>query len=155
MHHINYHATLQSAYHTSCNNTVTVAWQLNVTPPTNDHEAWLQLRRLGHTDASSAHLSTTPTGLCPFPRLPGWLGPTPDTITALTEASRQAAAKAQELIRGNTAPGPNNSAHRAGGSGGRGNTSANNKKTRKDGGKAKKGGDAKGKGKRREHDNFF
>ncbi|KAJ7847741.1 hypothetical protein B0H14DRAFT_3453618 [Mycena olivaceomarginata] len=51
----------------------------------------------------------------PSPRLPGWLGPTPDTITALAEASRQAAAKAQELIQGNTAPGPSGSAHRAGG----------------------------------------
>jgi hypothetical protein len=154
------------------NNTITVAWQLRVTPPTNDHGAWLQLRRLfGRLSVMTALHGTArlqrsyrchicpsinhPTGLCPFPRLPGWLGPTPDTITALAEASRQAAAKAQELIRGNTAPGPSGSAHRAGGSGGRGNANTNDKKGRKDGGKGKKGGDAKGKGRRREHDNFF
>jgi hypothetical protein len=154
------------------NNTITVAWQLSVTPPTNDHAAWLQLRRLfGRLSVmtalhGTAHLQRSyrcnicpsinhPTGLCPFPRLPGWLGPTPDTITALAEASRQAAAKAQELIRGNAAPGPSNNTHRAGGSGGRGNANANNKKPRKDGGKGKKGGDAKGKGKRREHNDFF
>ncbi|KAJ7833712.1 hypothetical protein B0H14DRAFT_3462528 [Mycena olivaceomarginata] len=95
-----------------------------------------------------------PTGLCPFPRLPGWLGPTPDTITALAEASCQAAAKAQELIRGNTAPGLS-SAHCAGGSGSHGNTNTNNKKACKDGGKGRKGGDAKGKGKHREHNDFF
>ncbi|KAJ7765810.1 hypothetical protein B0H14DRAFT_3510148 [Mycena olivaceomarginata] len=154
------------------NNTVTVAWQLSVTPPTNDHGAWLQLRRLfGRLSVMTALHGTArlqrsyrchicpsinhPTGLCPFPRLPGWLGPTPDTITALAEASRQAATRAQELIRGNTAPGPNSNAHRAGGSGGRGNANANNKKVQKDGGKGRKGGDAKGKGKRREHDDFF
>jgi hypothetical protein len=153
------------------NNTITVAWQLSVTPPTNDHGAWLQLRRLFRRLSVMTALHGTarlqrsyrchicpsinhPTGLCPFPRLPGWLGPTPNTITALAEASRQAAAKAQELIRGNTAPGPNGNAHRAGGSGGHGNANTN-KKVRKDGGKGRKGGDAKGKGKRREHDNFF
>ncbi|KAJ7840807.1 hypothetical protein B0H14DRAFT_3695225 [Mycena olivaceomarginata] len=145
------------------NNTITVAWQLSVTPPTNDHGAWLQLRRLfGRLSVMTALHGTArlqrsyqcyicpsinhPTSLCPFPRLPGWLGPTLDTITALADASRQAAAKAQELIRGNTAPGPS-SAHCAGGSGGRGNTNTNNKKARKDGGKGRKGGDAKGKGK--------
>jgi hypothetical protein len=154
------------------NNTVTVAWQLGVTPPTNDHGAWIQLRRLfGCLSVMTAlhrtarlqrsyrcHICPSinhPTGLCPFPCLPGWLGPTPDTITALAEASRQAAARAQELIRGNAAPGPNSNAHRAGGSGGHGNANANNKKVRKDGGKGRKGGDAKGKGKRREHDDFF
>jgi hypothetical protein len=154
------------------NNTVTVAWQLSITPPTNDHGAWLQLCPLfGHLSIMTALHETArlqrlyrchicpsinhPTGPCPFPRLPGWLGPTPDTITALAEASHQAAARAQELIRGNTAPGPNSNAHRAGSSSSRGNANGNNKKVRKDGGKGRKGGDAKGKGKCREHDDFF
>ncbi|KAJ7762275.1 hypothetical protein B0H14DRAFT_3594710 [Mycena olivaceomarginata] len=171
--HIFSHSVAVEGMELLINNTITVAWQLSVTPPpTNDHGAWLQLRRLfGRLSVMTALHGTArlqrsyrchicpsinhPTGLCPFPRLPGWLGPTPDTITALAEASRQAAAKAQELIRGNTAPGPNSSAHRAGGSSGRGNANANNKKARKDGGKGRKGGDAKGKGKRREHDDFF
>ncbi|KAJ7698513.1 hypothetical protein B0H14DRAFT_3528835 [Mycena olivaceomarginata] len=118
------------------NNTITVAWQLRVTPP--------------HKRPRS--VAPTPP---PLRTTLGWLGPTPHTITALAEASRQAAAKAQELIRGNAAPGPSGSAHRAGGSGGRGNANTKDKKGRKDGGNGKKGGDAKGKGRRREHDDFF
>ncbi|KAJ7808177.1 hypothetical protein B0H14DRAFT_3482576 [Mycena olivaceomarginata] len=126
------------------NNTITVACSSVSPPPQTTTER-----------ATSALLLNHPTGLCPFPRLPGWLGPTPHTITALAEASRQAAAKAQELIRGNAAPGPSGSAHRAGGSGGRGNANTKDKKGRKDGGNGKKGGDAKGKGRRHEHDDFF
>ncbi|KAJ7814406.1 hypothetical protein B0H14DRAFT_3477077 [Mycena olivaceomarginata] len=145
------------------NNTITVAWQLSVTPSHERSWSVLQLRRLfGQLSMMTALHGTArlqwsyrchifpsinhPTGLCPFPRLPGWLGPMPNTITALAEASRQAAAKAQELIQGNTAPGLNGNTHRAGGSSGRGNTNTN-KKVRKDGGKGRKGGDAKGKGK--------
>jgi hypothetical protein len=66
-------------------NTVTVAWQLHVTPPTNDHDAWLNLRHLfGRLYVMTAlHGSARmqrsyrcricpsinhPTGLCPLPR---------------------------------------------------------------------------------------
>ncbi|KAF8186168.1 hypothetical protein K438DRAFT_1973538 [Mycena galopus ATCC 62051] len=152
-------------------NTNTVAWHLYVTSPTDDHNAWTQLRRLfGRLSVMTALHGTArlqrsyrcricpsinhPTGLCPFPRLPGWLGPTPDTITALEEVSCQAAAKAQEHIRGYAAAGSNNATPRANANHSQGPPNAN-KKGRKDGAKGKKGGDAKGKGKHREHDDFF
>ncbi|KAJ7245459.1 hypothetical protein C8J57DRAFT_1476414 [Mycena rebaudengoi] len=88
-----------------------------------------------------------PTPLCPLPDVPGWLGPTPATITVIEEAGRAAAAKAMERMR------PNN----AGGSGsnsGNGRNQGNNKKPFGDG-KGKKGNDYKGKGKRRECDDYF
>ncbi|KAJ7315477.1 hypothetical protein DFH08DRAFT_327270 [Mycena albidolilacea] len=152
------------------NNTTTVAWHLHVTPPTNDNGAWLQLRRLfGRLCVMTALHGTArlqrsyrcricpsithPTGLCPLPRLPGWLGPTPATIAALEDASRQAATRAQDHIRGNAEAG-SSAAPRAGANRGPG-TAAAAKKPRKDLGKTKKGGDPKGKGKRREHDDFF
>ncbi|KAF8179514.1 hypothetical protein K438DRAFT_2176932 [Mycena galopus ATCC 62051] len=144
------------------NNTNTVAWQLYVTPPTDDHATWLHLRRLFRRLSVMTALHGTarlqrsyrchicpsinhPTGLCPFPRLPGWLGPTPETITALAEASRQAAAKAQEHIRGNAAAGSSNTAQRTSANRGRGPANANNK-ARKDGGKGRKGGTPRGRG---------
>ncbi|KAJ7789895.1 hypothetical protein B0H14DRAFT_3502309 [Mycena olivaceomarginata] len=152
------------------NNTTTVAWHLHVTPPTNDNGAWLQLRRLfGRLCVMTALHSTArlrrsyrcricpsithPTGLCPLPRLPRWLGPTPATIAALEDASRQAATRAQDHIRGNAEAG-SSTAPCAGANRGPG-TAAAAKKPRKDLGKTKKGGDPKGKGKRREHDDFF
>ncbi|KAJ7856065.1 hypothetical protein B0H14DRAFT_2579017 [Mycena olivaceomarginata] len=152
-------------------NTVTVAWQLHVTPPTNDHDTWLNLRRLfGRLYVmtalhSSARMQRSyrrricpsinhPTGLCPLPRLPGWLGPTPATIAALKEASRQAAAKAQEPVRGNTTAGPSNPAPRGNAARNQG-PAGTNKKARKPDGKGKKGGDPKGKGKCRDYNNFF
>ncbi|KAF8164233.1 hypothetical protein K438DRAFT_1984750 [Mycena galopus ATCC 62051] len=152
-------------------NTNTVAWHLYVTSPTDDHDAWTQLRRLfGRLSVMTALHGTArlqrsyrcricpsinhPTGLCPFPRLPGWLGPTPDTIAALEEVSRQAAAKAQEHIRGYATAGSNNATPRANANRSQGPPNAN-KKGRKDGAKGKKGGDPKGKGKRRDHDDFF
>ncbi|KAJ7264347.1 hypothetical protein C8J57DRAFT_1332349 [Mycena rebaudengoi] len=150
------------------NDTHTVAWRLHVNPPTNNREAWGQLRRLfGKVQIMTARFGMArlqrafrcricpsidhPTPLCPLPDTPGWLGPTPATIAALEDASRAAAAKAQEQMRLNSfAP--------AGGSGpnlgnGRGQ-GAPNKKPRGDG-KGKKGNDYKGKGKRRERDDFF
>ncbi|KAJ7805324.1 hypothetical protein B0H13DRAFT_2488870 [Mycena leptocephala] len=109
------------------NDVDTIAWQLHVTSPTNDYTVWNQLchlfRRINvmtalhgtayllhpfhcHICPSVAH----PTDLCPLPAVPGWLGPTPATIRALEDASRQAAIKAREHMRNNSAPaagGPN------------------------------------------------
>ncbi|KAJ6483347.1 hypothetical protein C8R45DRAFT_931958 [Mycena sanguinolenta] len=152
------------------NGTTTIAWQLYVTPPTNDRTVWAQLCRLfGRLNVMTALHGTArlqrgyrcricpsiahPTGLCPFPNIPGWLGPTPATIAALEDASRQAAAKAQELIRSASSAGPGNTNTQRPAPG-RNQGPANGNKPRKDG-KGKKGGDAKGKGKRREYDDFF
>ncbi|KAJ7654211.1 hypothetical protein B0H14DRAFT_3540828 [Mycena olivaceomarginata] len=65
------------------NNTITVAWQLSVTPPTNDHGAWLQLRRLfGRLSVMTAstgqrlqrsyrcHIARPPTTLLAFAHSP-------------------------------------------------------------------------------------
>ncbi|KAJ7659358.1 hypothetical protein DFH06DRAFT_1130888 [Mycena polygramma] len=148
------------------NDTNTVAWRLHVTPPTNNRDSWGQLGRL-HGKLSimtplygTTHMQRTircricpgidhPTALCPLPSLPGWLGPTLATITVLEEASRQAAAKAREQFRANSAA--STSGFNSGGGRGQG---SNDKKPRKDG-KPKNGGDYKGKGKRRERDEFF
>ncbi|KAJ6496865.1 hypothetical protein DFH09DRAFT_1204777 [Mycena vulgaris] len=149
------------------NDTNTVAWRLHVTPPTNDRAAWSQLRRLfGKLQIMTALHGTArlqrafrcricpsidhPTPLCPLPSLPGWLGPTPATIAALEDASRAAAAKAQEQIRTNDF-GAGGSNPRSGNGRGRG---APDTKPRRDG-KVKRGGDFKGKGKRRERDDLF
>jgi hypothetical protein len=150
------------------NDTNTIAWCLHVTPPTNDCEAWSQLRRhFGRLNIMTTLYGTArlqwafrcricpsidhPTPLCPFPDLPGWLGPTPTTITALEDASRAAAAKAQDQMRINTSVGEGSSFARSGTGRGQGPPDA---KARK-GGKGKRGGDFKGKGKRRERDNFL
>ncbi|KAJ7245836.1 hypothetical protein C8J57DRAFT_1476377 [Mycena rebaudengoi] len=150
------------------NDTNTVAWRLHVNPPTNNRESWGELRRLfSKVQIMTARYGMArlqrafrcricpsidhPTPLCPLPDIPGWLGPTPTTIAALEDASRAAAAKAQEQMR-------LNSFTPAGGSGsnsGNGRSQgAPNKKPRGDG-KGKKGNDYKGKGKRRERDDFF
>ncbi|KAJ7247216.1 hypothetical protein C8J57DRAFT_1724514 [Mycena rebaudengoi] len=146
------------------NDITTIDWRLHVTPPTNNHENWAQLRRLfGRLQIMNASWGVArlrrafrcricpsvdhPTPLCPLPDVPGWLGPTPATITVIEEAGRAAAAKAMERMR------PNN----AGGSGsnsGNGRNQGNNKKPFGDG-KGKKGNDYKGKGKRRERDDYF
>ncbi|KAJ7716052.1 hypothetical protein DFH07DRAFT_785495 [Mycena maculata] len=86
-----------------------------------------------------------PTPLCPLPGLPGWLGPTPATIAALEDASRAAAAKAQDQMRLNAFEGVGGSGPNSGNGRGRG---ATNKKPRGDG--KKRGNDPKGKGKRRD-----
>ncbi|KAJ6541148.1 hypothetical protein DFH09DRAFT_1282755 [Mycena vulgaris] len=91
-----------------------------------------------------------PTPLCPLPSLTSWLGPTPATIAALEEASRAAAAKTQEQIRTNNF-GAGSSNPRSRNVRGQG---AADSKPRKDG-KGKRGGDFKGKGKRRERYDFF
>ncbi|KAJ6626645.1 hypothetical protein B0H10DRAFT_2210937 [Mycena sp. CBHHK59/15] len=149
------------------NDTNTVAWRLHVTPPTNDRAAWGQLRRLfGKLQIMTALYGTAriqrafrcricpaidhPTPLCLLPSLPGWLGPTPATIAALEEASHAAVAKTQEQIRTNNF-GAGSSNPRSGNGRGQGATDS---KPRKDG-KGKRGGDFKGKGKRRERDDFF
>ncbi|KAJ6537968.1 hypothetical protein B0H19DRAFT_1079063 [Mycena capillaripes] len=156
------------ALQVTVNKTVTVSWQLHVVSPTNDHDTWLQLCRLfGRLSIMTALCSTArlqrafrchlcpsiahPTDLCPFPALPGWLGPTLTTIKDLEEASRQAAAKAREHIRNNSDA--NGSSSRPNSNRGPG-PAHNGKKPRKDG-KGKGRGNFKGKGKRREYDGFF
>ncbi|KAF7345029.1 hypothetical protein MVEN_01665700 [Mycena venus] len=150
------------------NDTNTVAWRLHVAPPTNDRTSWGQLRRLfGRLQVMTAQYGTArlqrafrcricpsidhPTPLCPLPSLPGWLDATPTTIAALEDASRAAAAKAQEQMRFNAPVGAGSSNTRSGQ--GR-NQGTSDSKPRRDG-KGKKGGDYKGKGKRRERDDFF
>ncbi|KAJ7759421.1 hypothetical protein DFH07DRAFT_772232 [Mycena maculata] len=149
------------------NDTNTVAWCLHVTPPTNDRQAWGRLCRLfGKLQVMTALYGTArlqrafrccicpsidhPTPLCPLPGLPGWLGPTPATIAALEDASRATAAKAQEQMRVNTFAAAEGSRANVGNSRGRG---AADKKPRGEG--KKRGGDFKGKGKRRERDDFL
>ncbi|KAJ7701280.1 hypothetical protein B0H14DRAFT_2648506 [Mycena olivaceomarginata] len=129
------------------NNTTTVAWHLHATPPPMTTELGSNSGRCRICPSI-----THPTGLCP-PCLPRWLGPTPTTIAALEDTSRQAATRAQDHIRGNTEAG-SSAAPRAGANRGPGTATAA-KKPRKDLGKTKKGGDPKGKGKCREHNNFF
>ncbi|KAJ7233782.1 hypothetical protein C8J57DRAFT_1532098 [Mycena rebaudengoi] len=143
------------------NDICTVAWRLYVNPPTNNHEIWALLRRLfAKLSIMNAKYCTAClmkrircricpaiddlTGLCPLPHVPGWLGPTAATITALEEAGRAATAKAQER---------NSSAVASGSCSNAGNGRApNNNKSHFDG-KGKKGGDFKGKGKH--HDDFY
>ncbi|KAJ7777812.1 hypothetical protein B0H14DRAFT_3507979 [Mycena olivaceomarginata] len=98
-----------------------------------------------HTAAASAPPSTTPPASAPSPSSPdGSDRPQPPLPPA---------AKAQELIRGNTTASSSATARTADM---RSQGSANtNKKLRKDGAKGKKGGDAKGKGNHREYNDFF
>ncbi|KAJ7861997.1 hypothetical protein B0H14DRAFT_3444966 [Mycena olivaceomarginata] len=84
-------------------NTVTVAWQLHVTPPTNDHDTWLNLRRL-------------------FGRL-----------YVMTALHGSAPAKAQEPVRGNTAAGPSNPAPRSNAARNQGPAGTNKKARKPDG----------------------
>ncbi|KAJ7878078.1 hypothetical protein B0H13DRAFT_2052970 [Mycena leptocephala] len=150
------------------NDTNTVAWRLFVEPPTAVREHWSHLRRLfGKLKIMTALHGTArlqrafrchicpaidhPTALCPLPGLPGWLGATPTTIAGLVDASRATAAKAQEQMRPNTFAGAGSSHSRPGQGRNQGNSDSN---PRRDG-KGKKGGAYKGKGKRRERDDFF
>ncbi|KAJ7864737.1 hypothetical protein B0H13DRAFT_2563407 [Mycena leptocephala] len=104
------------------NGTNTVAWCLYIDPPTNNRVHWGQLCRLfGKLQVMTTLYGTArlqcmfqcricpsvdhPTPLCPLPSLLGWLGPTPATIAALEDASRAAAAKAQEQMRLNFSAG--------------------------------------------------
>ncbi|KAJ7252881.1 hypothetical protein C8J57DRAFT_1237704 [Mycena rebaudengoi] len=82
-----------------------------------------------------------PTALCPFPDVPGWLGPTAATITAIEDAGRAAAAKAMEHMRPNIF----SSAGGSGSNSGNGRNQGAYKKPRGDG-KGKKGNDYKGQG---------
>ncbi|KAJ7477401.1 hypothetical protein FB451DRAFT_1557191 [Mycena latifolia] len=144
--------------------TNTVAWRLHVRTPTEDRAEWGQFRRLCGklqiiTLSGAARLQRPfrcricpsidhPTPLCPFPNTPGWLGPTHATIAALEEASRAAAAKAQEMMRpANFDTGASSSRGRNGRGRGGNNSKANR------GGGGKRGGDFKGKG--RQRDDFF
>ncbi|KAJ7367727.1 hypothetical protein DFH08DRAFT_795862 [Mycena albidolilacea] len=152
------------------NDTNTVTWRLHVTPPTTSRDHWSQLCRL----FGKLHIMTAlfgmarlqralrcricpsidhPTPLCPLPSLPGWLGPTPTTIAVLKDASCAAASKAQDQMCPNPPAGTGGSNTRTGNSNGRGQGQSDTK-PRKDG-KGKKGGDFKGKGKRRERNDFF
>ncbi|KAF7321222.1 hypothetical protein HMN09_00211200 [Mycena chlorophos] len=75
---------------------------------------------------STAH----PTPLCPFPNLPGWNGPTPETIQALLDQSRIEAEKQRKLFANNgvqldNGAGPSNGG-RGNGNNGRGNNGGRN-----------------------------
>jgi hypothetical protein len=150
------------------NDTNTVAWCLYVDPPTNNREAWGLLRRLfGKIQVMTALHGTArlqrafrckicpavnhPTPLCPLHRLTGWLGPTPATITALEDASRAAAVKAQEHLRLSSLPNAGGSNPRPGNGRGQGPSNA---RPRGDG-KGKRGGGFKGKGKHNKRDDCF
>ncbi|KAJ7863292.1 hypothetical protein B0H14DRAFT_3444161 [Mycena olivaceomarginata] len=150
------------------NDTNTVTWRLHVTPPTNNRESWSQLHRLfGKLQIITAPYGTAclqrafrccicpsidhPTPLCLFPDLPGWLGPTPATIAALEDASRAAAAKAQDQMRLNTFTGEGGSNARSG----TGRRQGPPDVKARSGGKGKRGGDFKGKGKRRKRNDSF
>ncbi|KAJ7777610.1 hypothetical protein DFH07DRAFT_766361 [Mycena maculata] len=84
-----------------------IGWNVYCTPPTNDDNVFSTLRGLVanlvvntpfngqgriycvllcHICLSTDH----PTNICPFPNYPGWMGPTPETIGALEQASRDA-----------------------------------------------------------------
>ncbi|KAJ7078706.1 hypothetical protein B0H15DRAFT_804726 [Mycena belliarum] len=84
-----------------------IAWNVYARPPTEDEEVFANLRSLVAAlvintsfsgegriyRALSCHICRAidhPTNLCPYPNLPGWNGPTPETIGALEEASRAA-----------------------------------------------------------------
>ncbi|KAJ7882704.1 hypothetical protein B0H13DRAFT_2344496 [Mycena leptocephala] len=151
------------------NDTNTVAWRLYVASPTNNRDFFAQLRRLfGRVQVMTALHGTAqlqrdfrcrlcpsithPTPLCPLPALPGWLGPTPATIAALEDVSRQAANKAWDQMHFSTGGGAGGSNSHPGS--GR-NQGPSGPKPRGDA-KGKKG-DFKGKGKRREreHDDYL
>jgi hypothetical protein len=134
----------------------------------NNHESWSQLRRLfGKLQIMTALYGMVclqrtfrcsicpsidhPTPLCPFPDLPGWLSPTTATIAALKDASRAAAAKAQDQMHPNTSAGKGGSNAHSGTGRGQGPPDAK----AHSGGKGKRGGDFKGKGKRCECDDSF
>ncbi|KAJ7215889.1 hypothetical protein GGX14DRAFT_391567 [Mycena pura] len=144
--------------------THTVAWRLHVSPPTTDRAQWGQFRRLfGKLQILTLHGTARlqrpfrchicpsvdhPTPLCPFPVTPDWLGPTHDTIAVFQDASRAAAAKAQEQMC--PAAFDAGSSNFRGGTGrGRGAPSSRARR----GGGGKRGGDHKGKG--RQQDDFF
>jgi hypothetical protein len=150
------------------NDTNTVTWRLFVEPPTAVREHWSHLCRLFgklkimtvlHGTARLQHAFRChicpaidhPTVLCPLLGLPGWLGATPATIAGLEDASRAAAAKAQEQMRLNTSASAGSSHSRPGQGRNQGNSDNNPRHDRK----GKKGGAYKGKGKRRERDDFF
>ncbi|KAJ7862540.1 hypothetical protein B0H13DRAFT_2354601 [Mycena leptocephala] len=150
------------------NDTNTVTWRLFVEPPTAVRVHWSHLRHLfGKLKIMTAlhgmarlqrafrcHICPAidhPTALCPLPGLPGWLGATPATIAGLEDASRAAAAKAQEQMRLNTSAGAGSSHSRPG----QGRNQGNSDNNPRCDGKGKRGGAYKGKGKRRERDDFF
>ncbi|KAJ7907792.1 hypothetical protein B0H13DRAFT_1879246 [Mycena leptocephala] len=128
------------------NNTTTVAWRLHIMTTLY---GTAQLQRVFRCRICPG--IDHPTALCPLPSIPGWLGPTPTTVAALEDASRQAASKAQERNRANSSANAGSSNPRA--SKGRGKGPSNDK-PRKDG-KGKKGGDFQGKGKHCERNDFF
>jgi hypothetical protein len=86
-----------------------------------------------------------PTGLCPFAILPGWLGPTAQTIATLDEVSRQAATKAQELFRNGATAGSSSTAPHTTANHGQNNANANKKPCQGDT-KGKKAGMPRAKG---------
>jgi hypothetical protein len=152
------------------NDVATIAWQLHVTSSTNDHTAWNELchlfRRINVMTAlhGTAYILrpfhchicpsvTHPTDLCPLPAVPGWLGPTPTTIKALEDASRQAAIKAHEHMRATAVPAADGPDPRPNTNRGQG-PAHGDRKPRKDG-KGKGGNGYKGKGKRREFDDWY
>ncbi|KAJ7832703.1 hypothetical protein B0H13DRAFT_1914907 [Mycena leptocephala] len=150
------------------NDTITVAWCLYVDPPTNNREAWGLLCHLfGKIQVMMALHGTArlqrafrckicpavnhPTPLCPLHCLPGWLGLTPATITALEDASHAATIKAQEHLRLGSLPNAGGSNPRPGNGRGQGPSNA---RPRSDG-KGKRGGGFREQGKRNERNDFF
>ncbi|KAJ7429922.1 hypothetical protein B0H11DRAFT_2264661 [Mycena galericulata] len=92
----------------STNGTFT-AWNVYVTPHTDNEDVFEELRGIvsrlvvntpfnGQAHIYRAlfchicHGTDHPTNLCPYPYYPGWMGPTPETIGALEDASRDAIA---------------------------------------------------------------
>jgi hypothetical protein len=150
------------------NDANTIAWHLHVTPPTKNRDSLSQLRHLfSKLQIMTALYGTArlqrafkcricpsidhPTLLCLLPDLPGWLGPTPTTITALEDVSCAAAPKAQDQMSINTSAGEGTSNAHSGTGRRHGPPDA---KARR-GGKGKWGGDFGGRGKRHECDDFF
>ncbi|KAJ7809435.1 hypothetical protein B0H13DRAFT_2385250 [Mycena leptocephala] len=134
------------------NDTNTVAWRLFVDPPTNECYDGSLRHSTSPARFPLPHLPIhrPPDSLCPLPNIPGWLGPTPTTIAALEDASRQAAAKAREQMRPNTLNDAGVSSSRPGNGHNQGSSS-----TKPRGDAKGKRGDFKGKGKRRERDDYF
>ncbi|KAJ7721590.1 hypothetical protein B0H14DRAFT_3520609 [Mycena olivaceomarginata] len=62
-----------------------VAWNVYIKSPTNDEEPHLHPPLHCNICLSVDH----PTNLCLLPSIPGWLGPTPETIGALLDATRE------------------------------------------------------------------
>ncbi|KAJ7775426.1 hypothetical protein B0H16DRAFT_1713012 [Mycena metata] len=101
------------------NNTTVMAWNVYVVSPTESVTHFNHLRKLFASlviittcagrgkihkalGCSICPCINRPTNLCPFPRAPGWMGATPDTIGALLDISRAARATSNCAPHGNS-----------------------------------------------------